>query len=446
MRANSSNDTNVKQADAPFSINPETFLHEKNIKSAMSKAASDVDKAQQAFNETQAKISKILDERAAFLKGNAAYIGLFDDYISYGIHSTQEIPLQDGDINNILDMITEITGIDPRDEKNKKDAKNAENTKAGKNTKDIKDVKNHESMEASIVAEINARIDENITRLPKGGGDFYIDNLTDPFLPPFATFPKKTKEDVEHGMVTSNTNLKAIIAREAFFHVLLKRSQRKYQSTMGTSQKAAEGHLNSLEGKLKTLQDTMVVYNKLNPSFPIVIPGIISATAGEFAYEAVLSKVQIASANRINAVNSAEANVLLREIAQQLSQNLTNVANTLKKDTDTAVIDLRGIMSKESLRLLDNYRLAKGGTTMADKYGALIGTVTGHSKFTITLGNINKHIGGLSTMIKRLSDEGSKKIIDVQGATYNSNTANENLSKIIRKIFSAMDAAFGLQE
>ena len=429
MRANSSNDTNVKQADAPFSINPETFLHEKNIKSAMSKAASDVDKAQQAFNETQAKISKILDERAAFLKGNAAYIGLFDDYISYGIHSTQEIPLQDGDIDNILDVIQEITGIDPRGEK------------------DIKDVKNHESMEASIVAEINARIDENLTRLPnKGGGDFYIDNLTDPFLPPFATFPKKTKEDVEHGMVTSNTNLRAIIAREAFFHVLLKRSQRKYQSTMGTTQKAAEGHLNSLEGKLKTLQDTMVVYNKLNPSFPIVIPGIISATAGEFAYEAVLSKVQIASANRINAVNSAEANVLLRDIAQQLSQHLTNVANTLKKDTDTAVIDLRGIMSKESLRLLDNYRLAKGGTTMADKYGAIIGTVTGHSKFTITLANINKHIGGLSTMIKRLSDEGSKKIIDVQGATYNSNTANENLSKIIRKIFSAMDAAFGLQE
>ena len=275
-------------------------------------------------------------------------------------------------------------------------------------------------------------------------------------MPPFATFPDTNKnniaknseksktDEIARGIITGNTNLRAIIARESLFYVLFKDTQTKYLKNVGTLQKTAEGHLDTLNGRLETLQDTIRKYNQLNPSLPMVIPGMISATAGKAAYNAVLSKVQIASANRINTVNSAEANVLLREIAQQLMQHLTNVANTLKKDGDTAKIDLHSIMSTESVKLIDNYRILKGGKTLADRYGALVGATIENHPITLTLSSINKHIKGISTMVKLLSDDGSKKILAVQSATYNKNSAMENLSKIIRRIFSVMDAAFGL--
>jgi hypothetical protein len=419
----------VKQTKESSNINPKTFLHEKNIKSAIKNAATDVSKAEDAFNKTDSKITKLLDQRASLLKGEAAYRGLFDDSLNYGTHSTQDLPFEDGDIATLVKMIKDLDGENTTDTKNKN----------------------------PFIKAINARITETRLKagLPTDSTDL-ITNFSEAFLPPFATFPDTNKnniaknseksktDEIARGIITGNTNLRAIIARESLFYVLFKDTQTKYLKNVGTLQKTAEGHLDTLNGRLETLQDTIRKYNQLNPSLPMVIPGMISATAGKAAYNAVLSKVQIASANRINTVNSAEANVLLREIAQQLMQHLTNVANTLKKDGDTAKIDLHSIMSTESVKLIDNYRILKGGKTLADRYGALVGATIENHPITLTLSSINKHIKGISTMVKLLSDDGSKKILAVQSATYNKNSAMENLSKIIRRIFSVMDAAFGL--
>jgi hypothetical protein len=411
---------NIEQPKKSSKIDPETFLNKKNINSAMKTAADEVFKAEQAFNKVDAKVQDLLNKRSALLQGEAAYRGLLDDDLSYGTHSTEKLPLQDGEIDTLEALVS----------------------------------KNYPK---AFIKEINARIEELLIKgnIPSDNS-FYITSTKEPFLPPFATFPDENKknidknskdsktDDIARGIITSNTNLKAIIAREAVFYVFFKDTQTKYQNTVGTLHQSAGGHLNTLNGKLKNLQDTMRRYNQLNPSFPMVVPGMVSATGGKATYNAVLSNLQIASANLINKENSAEANVLLRELAQQLMQHLTNIANTLKSNNDTANINLYGIMSKKSVYLLDNYRILKNGRTMADHYGPLVGAAIKDSKFKLSLSNINKHIKGISTMIKLLSDDGSKQILAVQTATYNKNTAMENLSKLIRRIFSAMDAAFGL--
>ena len=413
---------NEGQFDASYRLDQNIGLRLKKTKSEIDKAYEEVIKAKQAFDKLDAKVTTLEDKRSSLILAENVYRGLFDDYLNYGLHSIEEMSISDHELAKLVDMI----------KKN--------------------------NINKGIIYNCNRRIRYNIIKghVPSST-DFFIKKLEDPFLPPFATFPDGNKNiskkniknsmdaKIARGIVTTNTNLKAVIARESIFYIFFTKVEGEYQKDIGSLDKSAKSNKDTLNSRLVNLQNSIHKYNTLNREYPIIVPGMVSATGGGMIYASVLSEFQIANANKANIVNSANANVLLREIAQQIMQQLKNTSNALTSMDKSVVLDLRGIVTQDSIKLIDKYRVIKNGRTMADKYGALVSATT-KNKLSITGKEINRHIAGLSEMIKLLSEEGSKKLIELQDATFKKNNAAEELAKLIRRYFSAIYSAFGLQE
>lgn len=408
------------------------------LKDAADKAYKDVVKARESFDKLDKEIDGLFSQRSAFLIGEAVYRGLFDDFLNYGVHSIEKMAISDDNLDTL-----------------------------------VQEIKDNNSDKVMIDAVKN-RVYDNIAKgnIPIGK-KFHITKLSDAFLKSFAAAPDKTgssantavpdktdssantaapdktdsstkSEDnkLKKGIVTTNTSIISIIAREAVFYVLFTKSYEEYKKKLGSIDQAKSGTA-TLQSRLADLQNAIRRYNKLNSQFPIIVPGMMSATQGEMLYANVLRELQIATANRENAVNSANANILLREIAQQVTQELRNISNSLDKQDDQATVNLKDTISRKTILLIDNYRFVKGGNTMSEEYGSLLPTLNkGGTK--MTLKELNTHTSALSKMIKLLSDEGSQKMLEIQDISFKKNTVTEELSRLMRRIFTALDVVFGL--